>query len=223
MPYVHLVRHAQPDFAGHYDSVTELGLKQSEWLGRHFAARGLQFARVLSGSLERQRRTVEAMMAELSGASRPAVDPRFNEYDAASVLAAHAPVDEPALRAAGDRRAYFAAVRDALRAWSEREAPLSGLESWEDFGRRTREALAAACEGLEPAAHLLVVTSGGVIGRLVAETLGAGAEAAIQLNLQTRNTGVSELVRGRSSTRLVVFNAVPHLERPDRAHAITHS
>ena len=24
MPYLYLVRHAQPDFAGHYDSVTEL-------------------------------------------------------------------------------------------------------------------------------------------------------------------------------------------------------
>lgn len=223
MPYVHLVRHAQPDFAGHYDSVTELGLKQSEWLGRHFAARGLQFTRVLSGSLERQVRTLAAMLTELTGAPPPAIDPGFNEYDAASVLAAHAPVDEAALRAAGDRRAYFGAVRDALRAWSEREAPLAGLESWDDFGRRTRKALAEACAGLEPAAHVLVVTSGGVIGRLVADALGAGAEAAIQLNLQTRNTGVSELVHGRRTLRLVAFNAVPHLEQPERAHAVTHS
>jgi hypothetical protein len=62
-----------------------------------------------------------------------------------------------------------------------------------------------------------------VIGRLVAEALGAGAEAAIQLNLQTRNTGVTEMVRGRTIARVVAFNAVPHLERPDRALAITHS
>jgi len=62
-----------------------------------------------------------------------------------------------------------------------------------------------------------------VIGRLVADALGAGAEAAIQLNLQTRNTGVTEMVRGRSIARVVAFNAVPHLERADRAHAVTHS
>jgi hypothetical protein len=31
------------------------------------------------------------------------------------------------------------------------------------------------------------------------------------------------MVRGRSIARLVAFNAVPHLERPDRAHAVTHS
>jgi broad specificity phosphatase PhoE len=70
---------------------------------------------------------------------------------------------------------------------------------------------------------VLVVTSGGVIGRLVAGALGASAEAAIQLNLQTRNTGITELVRGRSVNRVLAFNAVPHLERPEREHAITHS
>jgi hypothetical protein len=57
----------------------------------------------------------------------------------------------------------------------------------------------------------------------VAAALGADAEAAIQLNLQTRNTGVTEMMRGRSVSRLVAFNAVPHLERANRAHAVTHS
>jgi broad specificity phosphatase PhoE len=70
---------------------------------------------------------------------------------------------------------------------------------------------------------VLVVTSGGVIGRLVADALSAGPDAAIQLNLQTRNTGITEMVRGRSVQRVVAFNAVPHLERPDREHAVTHS
>ena len=53
--------------------------------------------------------------------------------------------------------------------------------------------------------------------------LSANAEAAIQLNLQTRNTGITELIRGRSVSRLVAFNAIPHLEHTDRAHAVTHS
>ena len=68
MPYLYLVRHAQPDFVGHYDSVTDLGLQQSAWLGEHFAARGLRFARVISGSLERQRHTLDAILGCLPGA-----------------------------------------------------------------------------------------------------------------------------------------------------------
>jgi len=223
MPYLYLVRHAQPDFAGHYDSVTELGLQQSAWLGQHFAARGLQFARAVCGNLARQSGTLETLLHHLPGAPAPQVDPGFNEYDAASVLGAFHCCDERALRAAGDRRAYFTAVRDALHAWSRAEGTREGLESWQDFGNRVKVAADAACAGLEPSAAVLVVTSGGVIGRLVADALAAGPEAAIQLNLQTRNTGVTEMVRGRSIARVVAFNAVPHLERSDRAHAVTHS
>ena len=223
MPYLYLVRHAQPDFAGHYDSVTQLGLQQAAWLGEHFAARGLRFARTVSGSLARQSGTLETMLRHLPSAPPPTVDPGFNEYDAASVLGAFHCGDEVALLATGDRRGYFTAVRDALHAWSRHDGAREGLESWRDFGQRVTAAADAACAGLEPSAAVLVVTSGGVIGRLVADALGAGPDAAIQLNLQTRNTGVTEMVRGRSVHRVVAFNAVPHLERPDRDHALTHS
>jgi broad specificity phosphatase PhoE len=223
MPHLYLVRHAQPDFTGDYDSVTALGRQQSAWLGQHLARRGLRFARVLSGSLQRQQHTLETALQHLPDAPQRRVDPRFNEYDAASVLSAFHAGDEAAMRAAGDRRAYFTAVRSALQAWAAREEVAVGLESWHAFGERVTAAAEAACEGLEHADVVLVVTSGGVIGRLVAATLGADAEAAVQLNLQTRNTGITELVLGRSVRRLVAFNAIPHLEQPDRAHAITHS
>jgi broad specificity phosphatase PhoE len=97
------------------------------------------------------------------------------------------------------------------------------MESWRTFGERVNAAAVEACAGLDNSAAVLVVTSGGVIGRLVAAALGADAEAAIQVNLQTRNTGITEMIRGQSVSRLLAFNAVPHLERPDRADAVTHS
>jgi broad specificity phosphatase PhoE len=223
MPYLYLVRHAQPDFAGHYDSVTALGLEQSAWLGEHFAARGMRFARVISGSLQRQKGTLDTLLTRLPGAPPQSTDPRFNEYDAASVLGAFHLGDEPGLRATGDRRAYFTAVRDALFAWSRQDEAIPGGESWRQFGERIAAGLAAACEGLDADAPVLIVTSGGVIGRVVAEALNAGADAAIHLNLQTRNTGITEVARGRTATRIIAFNAIPHLERADRAHAVTHS
>jgi broad specificity phosphatase PhoE len=223
MPYLYLVRHAQPDFAGHYDSVTALGLEQSAWLGEHFAARGMRFARVISGSLQRQKGTLDTLLTRLPGAPPQSTDPRFNEYDAASVLGAFHLGDEPGLRATGDRRAYFTAVRDALAAWSRQDEAIPGGESWRQFGERIAAGLAAACEGLDADAPVLIVTSGGVIGRVVAEALNAGADAAIHLNLQTRNTGITEVARGRTATRIIAFNAIPHLERADRAHAVTHS
>lgn len=223
MPYLYLVRHAQPDFTGHYDSVTRLGMEQSTWLGEHLAACGLRFSRVISGSLQRQRQTLAKMLDCLPEAPASITDPRFNEYDAASVLGAFEFGDERAMRATGDRPRYFTAVRDALQAWSRRDEAIPGGESWAQFGARIEAGVSDACDGLERDEKVLVVTSGGVIGRVIAGILRAGPDAAIQLNLQTRNTGVSEIARGRTATRLVVFNAVPHLERADRAHAVTHS
>ncbi|MBK7904844.1 MAG: histidine phosphatase family protein [Proteobacteria bacterium] len=70
MPYLYLVRHGQPDFAGNYDSITDLGARQSTWLGEHFAARGLRFARVLAGTLQRQVSTCELVMNALRWPAR---------------------------------------------------------------------------------------------------------------------------------------------------------
>lgn len=223
MPYLYVVRHGQPDFTGNYDSITPLGFQQSEWLGEHFASRGLRFARVVSGTLVRQVETCEAILARLPDAPPPRCDARFNEYDHASLLSFFEHEDQRRLRATGDRRAYFSAVRDALQAWATHEGPIAGGETWADFGSRIEDAYVDACAGLGRDDAMLVVTSGGVIGRSVADALGAGAEAAIQLNLQTRNTGVTEIVRGSAAVRVAAFNSVPHLERPDRSHAVSYS
>ncbi len=223
MPYLHIVRHAQPDFAGNYDSITALGAQQATWLGRHYAELGIGFARILCGGLQRHRQTVEHLAAELPAPPPLVVDPRLDEYDAKSLLRIFGGGNDAELRARGDRQAYYVGVREVLRAWSRHEAPLAGTEHWQEFGQRTRAAVTDAAAGLSADAHVLVVTSGGVIGRVVADVLEAGAEAAIQLNLQVRNTSVTELISGRSARRLVSFNTVPHLQTRERSRALTHS
>jgi broad specificity phosphatase PhoE len=224
MPYLYFVRHGQPDFTGNYDSLTELGAQQSSWLGEHFAARDIRFARVASGTLKRQADTCDAVLQHLPGAPTPVRDARFNEYDHASLLAFFEGDRLQSLRAAGDRRGYFTAIRHALQQWSRHPGPITGGESWGTFGERIQAGVAQLCAGLERDANVLIVTSGGVIGRYTAEVLGAGADTAIQLNLQTRNTGTTEVVRTPAGgARLVAFNAVPHLESTERQHAVTFS
>jgi broad specificity phosphatase PhoE len=224
MPYLYLVRHGQPDFAGNYDSITDLGARQSTWLGEHFAVRGLRFARVLAGTLQRQVSTCERVIDALDGRREFVQDARFNEYDHLSLLRFFEGDRLQAIRASGDRREYFAAIRSAMQKWSQHDERIAGGESWSEFGARIRAGVADACAGLGRDDIVLIVTSGGVIGRYVSEVLEAGADAAIQLNLQTRNTSVTEVIRPpASNARLVSFNTIPHLERPDRWHAVTHS
>ena len=223
MPVVHLVRHAQPDFHGNYDSLTALGYEQSRWLGQHYAALGIQFDRLYCGSLVRQTETAQALRECLPTTPEATVDSRFNEYDVSDVLGGYAGQADVALRAKGDRRTYFTAVRNALLAWSATGTAPGTRETWLEFGARIESGFDECHRGLPRDGRVLIVTSGGVIGRLVARTLGADAATAIALNLQARNTGISELVVGSSATRLVQFNAIPHLERADRVHAQTYS
>ncbi len=118
MPYLYLVRHGQPDFAGNYDSITELGARQSTWLGEHFAARGLRFARVLAGTLQRQVSTCERVMNALDGQRDFAQDARFNEYDHLSLLqllrrrppAGHQGIGRPARVLRGDPQCHAEVV-----------------------------------------------------------------------------------------------------------------
>src|SRR5512145_3475796 len=134
MPYLYLVRHGQPDFTGNYDSLTSLGVRQSVWLGEHFAALGLRLARVASGTLRRQADTCDAMLRHMPGSPAPARDARFNEYDHASLLCFFEGDRLQSLRAAGDRRGYFTAIRHSLQAWSRHEGAITDGESWAEFG-----------------------------------------------------------------------------------------
>lgn len=222
MPYLYVVRHGQPDFAGNYDSLTRLGEQQSTWLGEHLAARGLRFARVACGTLQRQVATCDRVLAQLTDAPPASHDAGLNEFDHASLLNFFEGERVQQLRIAGDRRGYFTAIRHAMQAWARHQGPIANGETWIEFGERAEAAVVAACAGLQRDDNVLLVSSGGVIGRLVSSVLGAGPDAAVQLNLQVRNTGVTEIVwPATGAPRLATFNTIAHLERADRAHAVT--
>ena len=215
-----LVRHAQASFgADDYDKLSELGWRQSRWLGEYFAERAIEFDRVVRGSL---RRHAETLVGIAEGAGRPidgVEDARLNEYDAQALLTAH--LKGEARPQGGDRREHFRILREAMYAWTD--GTLSGAphEPFSDFRNRVLAALAAAREGR--AKRVLVVSSGGPISTVLADVLGMPLRGVVDLNLQTRNTGITELQAGTNRIHCVSFNNVPHLDRPDRAGALTYS
>jgi broad specificity phosphatase PhoE len=215
-----LVRHGQASFgADDYDKLSELGWRQSRWLGEYFAERGAAFDRVVRGSLRRHAETLagiaEGMGRELMGEE----DARLNEYDSHALLRAH--LGEQPLPASGDRRAHFRILREALYGWTDGTLAGNGHVPFADFRGGVLAALTAARAG--QAKRVLVVSSGGPISTILAEVLGMPLRGVVDLNLQTRNTGITELQAGASRIHCVSFNNVPHLDRPDRAGALTYS
>src|SRR5690606_7193541 len=146
--------------------------------------------------------------------------PGLNEYQAEAIWSAHTGGADPIAAQRADYKAYWRTFRDAMAAWSnDRLADVP--ETWGQFGARVRSALDEATHDTRREDALLVVSSGGAIGRAVADIVGSPSNVAIEFNLQFRNTGFCELIAGGGELRLMSFNTIPHLMRPDRRDAIT--
>jgi broad specificity phosphatase PhoE len=66
------------------------------------------------------------------------------------------------------------------------------------------------------------VSSGGPISVFTQQILQAPAAASIALNMQIRNSSVSQYVFNEQAMSLVSFNVLPHLEQADRREFVTY-
>ncbi len=223
MAELYLVRHAQAAFGtDDYDRLTALGQQQSRWLGEYFAERGMAFDRVLSGTLRRHRETL-AGIAEMDAALPQAEEfEGLNEYRADALITAYqAARDLPPVDHGADRRTHFRLLREVLYAWADGSLQTDAHPSFEHFAAGVRTALDRLREGA--ARRVLVVSSGGPISTLLGTVLELLPRVMMNLNLQTRNSAISELAFNARAVHFVSFNGVPHLDRPERRASITYS
>lgn len=230
MTEILLIRHGQASLGGdNYDQLSELGYQQASWLAEHLVASGLRDRQPLAlrvGAMARQHQTAAALLDAL--ALPPAVeDPGFNEFDFESVVLAflgqnpqYPLPDKPS----SDE--LYALLKIAMQHWAENKLPLAdNQESWQAFHLRVAAAWARLITGLEQSAQqtasTLVVTSGGVIASIVRLIEQLDDAATIDLNLKIRNASVTRIAKEGERFKISGFNLVPHLERQDRAHAVT--
>ena len=225
MALLFLVRHGQASFgSADYDRLSDLGRQQSRWLGEYFAGRQLKFSRVVAGTLRRQRETARELLEAMNHDAPVETDAGLNEYHGEALYAAHTGGRNPLDHQRSDYRDYWRTMKAGMHAWAAGELP--GVpETWAQFGARTRAALTTAATGLKRDDCALLVSSGGAISRTMVDILGSPGAIGVEFNLQFRNAAFCELIvagDGPSQEyRLVAFNAIPHLDTPERRGAIT--
>ena len=229
MPELYLVRHAQASFGTeNYDNLSTVGQQQSQWLGEHFLERNITFNVVASGDMQRHKQTVDMISEKmnLSSEQHKVLD-GFNEYDFKSMIKAYGvqyPEDkcyETAVKQSGDKKAFYRLLRQVLLVWNKDQ--IGGLtESWQSFQQRVAAEMAAIQQTVKSGERMLVISSGGAISMFIGLVLALTAEKIIDLNLQTKNRGISHFFFNKQTMNLSGFNATPHLDHPQRLQHITY-
>ena len=215
MPLLVIVRHGQASFgSADYDVLSPVGRQQAQVTAGALSSAGLDTARIITGSLRRQRDTAEAI-ADAYGLS-PTIDERWNEYDADPVLEHHSDSSQRLERPAGPSatptspREFQQVLEQALQAWVLAGADSPTPETWPAFNERVTSALQAA--GTAGPGTTVVVSSGGVIGALAVSLIGVDPVSFPRLNRVTINCGVTRVIVGSAGTTLVSFNEQGHLQ-----------
>jgi len=225
MSELFLVRHAQASFGtDDYDRLSELGHRQARWLGEYFRDRELDFDRVVCGSMVRHHETAANVLRSMGRSPDGCeTDPAWNEFDFQAIVAAYLAEHREELPAPGSSLATFSRIlRAALLAWADGRLKAPLPERWEQFEARVRAGLGGLTREAGDSRRILLVSSGGAISTALRHVLEAPASTMVHMNLQLRNSSVSHLFFNSRNIHFSGFNHVPHLDRPDRAGAVTY-
>lgn len=237
MSSVYLVRHGQAGTRDSYDSLSELGRRQSRLLGEYFVSQRIEFAHAYAGRLSRQQQTAAEVSRAYTeaGVSFPevTVEKGWDEFDLHQMYRDIAPrLCEEDSEFRNDYEAMrkeveaSAGVEDAEvhRRWRPCdtkivEAWLSGHhayrgETWEQFRERV-----SACRSkfgeTQRDANIVVFTSATPAAIWAGLALHISDERVRRLAAMLRNTSFTVLRLRGEELRLFSFNEVPHLHAPE--------
>lgn len=222
MAILYLVRHGQASFgADNYDQLSDLGRKQSQQLGRYYAARSIAFDAVYTGTLKRHAQTLDGVCEGLQTRLSAAACAGLNEYDSAALIAAVHPDALQRPTTPELYRHHFGLLRQGLTQWMLGRTRPAGLALWPDFAQGVLDVLSQIQQS--GAQSVLLISSGGPIACAIGHVLATPPEATIELNMRLRNSAVSELTFTPRHFALHTYNSVAHLDALECHGWITHA
>lgn len=243
MAHIHLIRHGQASFGqasfgqANYDRLSQLGQRQAEVLGRHYARSRLPVAGLWCGDMARQTATAELARGHNPDWPACRTDAAFNEYDAEGLFRAYLPrvlEADPQLaeRLQGkvqpifaDRGLFQRVFTELMGLWVSAAPAADGVDaipSWRAFIARVQAGLERLHLAHARDDQVLVFSSGGVISVAVRLALGLDDRHSFEVNWVLANAGISRLRSRDSGLQLHSFNSTAHLELAGDSQLITY-
>ncbi len=229
MGTLYLVRHGQASLGSdNYDQLSELGKRQSIRLGEYFALTGIRFDTVLTGTLQRHAQTLSGIAHGLGLESSSETDkllpnlrPELNEYDSHAIVQCIHPHKQEKPASKDQIQSYFRILKEGLHQWMQGTIQPQGMPSYEDF----EKGIVKVLNEIRQSEHqkILMVSSGGPISTAIGYVLGVPHTARVALNLQIRNSSVSEIQFSNKNQTLHTYNTLPHLDTIAHKEWITYA
>lgn len=225
MARFYLVRHGQASFgASNYDQLSDLGHQQARWLGEYFMARDVRFDGLFHGDMVRHQETAAGILEGMQATLPAHIDTGLNEFDFQALVKNYlASYPHEAPTPGSPASAFYKVLKKAMREWQLGTLQGEMPESWQAFSQRVEQAQARIQQEYGDKENVLIVSSGGAISLFIRHLLSMADEMVIELNLQVRNSSVTEGFFNHNAMRLSSFNTIPHLDRSDRLSAITYT
>jgi len=229
MSKIYLIRHGQASLGkANYDQLSELGEKQALKVGDYLRRMEIMPDAIIAGDMQRHQQTADYIIRGMGGANHASrsINTDWNEFDFQSLIKQYLAEQPRSAPKPSTPSEFFAVLRQALLAWSESRIEGSLPESWQQFEERTNKALNSLLEKSALRASdssILVVSSGGVISMIIKHLLQLSAPAMVDLNLQSRNTGITELFAKHKKAYLSCLNHVSHLSNHEDKSMITYA
>tara|TARA_B110000046_G_scaffold173539_1_gene196237 strand:+ start:802 stop:1494 length:693 start_codon:yes stop_codon:yes gene_type:complete len=229
MSELRLVRHAQASFgAVNYDQLSELGHRQSRWLGDYMGMRGMKFDTFVVGDMVRHHETMNGICAGMGvDSSDRLVIPGLNEYNFVAMTDSYTQAngDDPLITAIADnpndKRHHFRLLRKVLTLWTQDRVE-NVPETWAEFKGRVLDAQQQIMAMADSGDRILAIGSGGSISTFVGLVIGIPDENIFDLNLQYKNTAISHFFFNTQKMNLTGFNSIPHLDTNAMEQYVTY-
>jgi broad specificity phosphatase PhoE len=227
------VRHAQAGTRESYDSLSELGKRQSRLLGEYLLSQGIRFQAAYAGTLVRQQETLEQVRRAYihAGVSFPSAcaDPGWNEFDLGRVYREIAPqlsAEDPQFHreyedmleqirishgahAAGIHRKWQPCDTKIVNAWICGRYRYGG-ETWDQFLQRVEACRLNVRTGKRDD-NVLVVTSAMPIAIWTGLSLEISDQRLMRLAGVLYNASCTIMRLREAQLRLFTFNSAPYL------------
>ena len=223
-----LIRHGQASFgAEDYDKLSEVGEQQSRALGRWLKQTGQQPDLIVLGSMQRHIRTAELCVEAAGVTASQLTLSQLDELDHVEIVARY----RTDFTSFNDMRAELAGSADPQRAFQQLFA--AAIDRWTGGAHDNEYTLnwpafrERVLQGLQIlAAHeartIWVFTSGGPIGLIAHDLIGASIEHPLALSWPLVNTSLTRVALGGNRHSLISYNSWPHLELAGDPRLVTH-